>query len=64
VQLVRQQAIDVDVLIHFACLKALGESVAKPLEDYDKNVSGSVVLFEEVVCANVKTPYFATIFAP
>jgi UDP-glucose 4-epimerase len=36
----------VDAVIHFAGLKAVGESVAQPLRYYDNNVSGSVVLFE------------------
>src|SRR3972149_8218559 len=35
-----------DAVIHFAGLKAVGESVAKPLAYYDNNVSGSAVLFE------------------
>ncbi|WP_029408436.1 UDP-glucose 4-epimerase GalE [Thiomicrorhabdus sp. Milos-T2] len=33
-------------VIHFAGLKAVGESVAMPLRYYDNNVSGSVALFE------------------
>ena len=35
-----------DAVIHFAGLKAVGESVQKPLEYYDNNVSGSVALVE------------------
>jgi UDP-glucose 4-epimerase len=35
---------DIDAVIHFAGLKAVGESVAKPLEYYDNNVSGTVTL--------------------
>ena len=31
-----------DAVIHFAGLKAVGESVAKPLRYYDNNVCGSV----------------------
>mgnify|MGYP001486360045 CR=1 FL=1 len=37
---------DIDAVIHFAGLKAVGESVAKPLEYYDNNVSGTVALCE------------------
>ena len=33
-------------MVHFAGLKAVGESVEKPLMYYDNNVSGSVALFE------------------
>ncbi len=34
----------IDAVIHFAGLKAVGESVKKPLEYYDNNVNGSRVL--------------------
>lgn len=36
----------IDGVIHFAGLKAVGESVAKPLSYYDNNVAGSVALAE------------------
>lgn len=45
----------IDAVIHFAGLKAVGESVAEPLKYYDNNVTGSVVLFEEMARAGVKT---------
>jgi UDP-glucose 4-epimerase len=35
---------DVDAVIHFAGLKAVGESAAKPLEYYDNNVGGTIAL--------------------
>lgn len=35
---------EIDSCIHFAGLKAVGESVAKPLEYYSNNISGSLVL--------------------
>ena len=35
---------DIDIVIHFAGLKAVGESVEKPLEYYDNNVSGTLAL--------------------
>lgn len=34
----------IDVVIHFAGLKAVGESVQKPLEYFDNNVNGTLVL--------------------
>jgi nucleoside-diphosphate-sugar epimerase len=34
----------IDAVVHFAGLKAVGESVAKPLEYYDNNVAGTVAL--------------------
>lgn len=36
----------IDAVIHFAALKAVGESVEKPLEYYDNNVSGTINLLE------------------
>ena len=36
----------VDAVIHFAGLKAVGESAKLPLLYYENNISGSVVLFE------------------
>ena len=35
---------DIQAVIHFAGLKSVGESVANPLEYYDNNVNGSLVL--------------------
>ncbi|MBQ7676903.1 MAG: UDP-glucose 4-epimerase GalE [Lachnospiraceae bacterium] len=37
---------DLSACIHFAGLKAVGESVAKPWEYYENNISGSLVLFD------------------
>ncbi|AXA91836.1 UDP-glucose 4-epimerase GalE [Massilia sp. YMA4] len=50
----------VDAVIHFAGLKAVGESVAQPLRYYDNNVSGSVVLFETMAKFNVKSLVFSS----
>jgi UDP-glucose 4-epimerase len=36
----------VDAVIHFAGLKAIGESVEKPLDYYKNNVQGSITLFQ------------------
>lgn len=44
----------IDAVIHFAGLKAVGESVAKPLEYYDNNVNGSLVLARSMRKAGVK----------
>jgi len=49
-----------DAVIHFAGLKAVGESVQKPLEYYDNNVSGSVALLECMAEAEVKTMVFSS----
>ena len=37
---------DIDSVIHFAGLKAVGESVAKPLEYYDNNLVSTLALLE------------------
>ena len=37
---------DIESVIHFAGLKAVGESVAKPLEYYQNNVYGTLVLLD------------------
>lgn len=34
----------IEFVIHFAGLKAVGESVQKPIEYYDNNVNGTLVL--------------------
>ena len=47
-------------VIHFAGLKAVGESVAKPIEYYDNNVAGSVNLFEAMRDTSVKTLVFSS----
>jgi UDP-glucose 4-epimerase len=49
-----------DSVIHFAGLKAVGESVAQPLRYYDNNVSGSVVLLETMAKFNVKSIVFSS----
>ena len=54
----RQHAID--AVIHFAGLKAVGESVAQPLRYYDNNISGSVALFEVMAESGVKTIVFSS----
>jgi len=49
-----------DGVIHFAGLKAVGESVEKPLAYYDCNVGGSVTLFECMAEAGVGTLVFSS----
>jgi UDP-glucose 4-epimerase len=49
-----------DAVIHFAGLKAVGESVEIPLSYYDNNVSGSIALFETMAEAGVKTVVFSS----
>ncbi|OFA03359.1 UDP-glucose 4-epimerase GalE [Duganella sp. HH101] len=49
-----------DSVIHFAGLKAVGESVEQPLRYYDNNVTGSLVLFECMAKAGVKSLVFSS----
>ncbi len=51
---------EVAAVIHFAGLKAVGESVQKPLEYYDVNVSGSLVLFDVMAKAGVTNLVFSS----
>jgi len=50
----------IDAVIHFAGLKAVGESAVDPLLYYDVNVSGSNILFQEMSRANVKNIVFSS----
>jgi UDP-glucose 4-epimerase len=47
-------------VIHFAGLKAVGESVSKPLEYYENNVHGSMVLFQAMMRHGVKRLVFSS----
>lgn len=47
-------------VIHFAGLKAVGESVQKPLEYYDNNVVGTVRLLQAMTECDVKTLVFSS----
>ncbi|AJJ62443.1 UDP-glucose 4-epimerase GalE [Yersinia aldovae] len=50
----------IDSVIHFAGLKSVGESVIKPIEYYQNNVTGSIILLEEMVAAGVKKFIFSS----
>ncbi len=50
----------IDAVIHFAGLKAVGESNTIPLSYYHNNVSGSVVLFEVMAEHKVKNLVFSS----
>ena len=51
---------NVDAVIHFAGLKAVGESVAKPLEYYENNIAGTVNLCFAMRKYNVKNIIFSS----
>ena len=50
----------IDAVIHFAGLKAVGESCVKPLEYYENNIWGSVALFEVMRDSGCKTVVFSS----
>lgn len=47
-------------VIHFAGLKAVGESENFPMKYYENNVTGSLSLFQEMALAEVKTIIFSS----
>jgi UDP-glucose 4-epimerase len=56
----------VQAVLHFAGLKAVGESVAHPLRYYDNNVGDTVTLCQAMAAAGVFTLVFsslATVYA-
>ena len=53
-------AYEIEAVIHFAGLKAVGESVAKPLEYYDNNIGGTVKLLSAMKKHNVKCIVFSS----
>ena len=48
---------DIDSCIHFAGLKAVGESVAKPWEYYENNIAGTLTLVDVMRKHNVNMQY-------
>ena len=51
---------DVEAVIHFAGLKAVGESVAKPWEYYNNNIYGTLVLVDVMRQNGVKSIIFSS----
>ena len=55
----------IDVCIHFAGLKAVGESVVRPVEYYDNNISGTISLLKvlhQINCRNIIFSSSATVY--
>jgi UDP-glucose 4-epimerase len=50
----------IDAVIHFAGLKAVGESVQMPIEYYANNVQGTISLLEAMKSTGVKTLVFSS----
>lgn len=51
---------DIDCVIHFAGLKAVGESVEKPLEYYNNNLGSTITLCEAMRAHDVKKIIFSS----
>ena len=50
----------IDAVIHFAGLKAVGESVEKPVDYYANNVQGTISLLQAMHAHNLKTLVFSS----
>ena len=50
----------IDAVIHFAGFKAVGESVAKPIEYYSNNVGGTISLLQALQTTNIRTLVFSS----
>ncbi len=50
----------IDSVIHFAGLKAVGESCAKPIEYYDNNLAGTLVLLDAMRRGGCKSIVFSS----
>lgn len=50
----------IEAVIHFAGLKAVGESVSQPLRYYENNVTGTIVLAQVMAEFNVKNIVFSS----
>ena len=50
----------IEAVVHFAGLKAVGESVEKPLEYYDNNICGTIALLRAMKEAGVKRIIFSS----
>ena len=51
---------DIDAVIHFAGLKAVGESVAQPIRYYHNNITGTLLLCQVMQEHNVKKIVFSS----
>ena len=51
---------DIEAVIHFAGLKAVGESIEKPLEYYDNNINGTLCILETMKKHNCKIMIFSS----
>ena len=50
-----------DAVLHFAALKAVGDSCRRPLEYFDNNISGTIVLLQAMQDAGVRRLVFLSL---
>lgn len=50
----------IDAVVHFAGLKAVGESIEKPIEYFANNVQGTISLLEAMKLVNIKVLVFSS----
>lgn len=50
----------IDAVIHFAALKAVGDSCVRPLEYFDNNISGSIALLQAMQAQGVRKLVFSS----
>jgi len=53
-------AYEISAVLHFAGLKAVGESTKSPISYYDNNIGGTLCLLEAMTAAKVKTLVFSS----
>lgn len=51
---------EIKAVMHFAALKSVSESEKNPIQYYDNNVTGSLILFEEMIRANIGVLIFSS----
>ena len=49
-----------DAVVHFAALKAVGDSCARPLDYFDNNISGTIALLQAMKAAGVRHLVFSS----
>lgn len=54
------QRYQIEAVMHFAGLKAVGESVEKPVEYFDNNVGCTISLIKAMLACNIKTLVFSS----
>ncbi|MDA8496221.1 UDP-glucose 4-epimerase GalE [Kluyvera georgiana] len=54
------QEYNIEAVLHFAALKSVGNSIKEPLEYYENNIVGTLVLLEEMRRANVNKLIFSS----